>query len=85
MLKQRTIKELVRTIGVGLHSGTKVELTLRPAAIDTGIVFRRVDLDPMVEFPASAMAVGDTRMASVLVKDGAAYRRTSDVGRAGMG
>ncbi|HJV01017.1 MAG TPA: UDP-3-O-acyl-N-acetylglucosamine deacetylase [Burkholderiaceae bacterium] len=71
MLKQRTIKQLVRTTGVGLHSGTKVELTLRPAAPDTGIVFRRVDLDPVVEFPSSAMAVGDTRMASVLVKDGA--------------
>jgi UDP-3-O-[3-hydroxymyristoyl] N-acetylglucosamine deacetylase len=71
MLKQRTIKELVRTTGVGLHSGTKVELTLRPAAPDTGIVFRRVDLDPVVEFPASAMAVGDTRMASVLIKEGA--------------
>ena len=69
MLKQRTIKQQVRTIGVGLHSGTKVELTLRPAAIDTGIVFRRIDLDPIVEFPASAMAVGDTRMASVLIKD----------------
>ncbi|NRR32787.1 UDP-3-O-acyl-N-acetylglucosamine deacetylase [Oxalobacteraceae bacterium] len=71
MLKQRTIKELVRTTGVGLHSGTKVVLTLHPAAPDTGIVFRRVDLDPVVEFPASAMAVGDTRMASVLIKDGA--------------
>ena len=71
MLKQRTIKELVRTTGVGLHSGRKVELTLRPAAVDTGIVFRRVDLDPMVEFPSSADVVGDTRMASVLVKDNA--------------
>src|SRR3954469_6869126 len=69
MLKQRTIKQLVRTTGVGLHSGTKVELTLRPAAPDTGIVFRRVDLDPVVEFPASAGVVGDTRMASVLIKD----------------
>lgn len=71
MLKQRTVKQLVRTTGVGLHSGTKVELTLRPAAIDTGIVFRRVDLDPVVEFVASAGVVGDTRMASVLVKDNA--------------
>jgi UDP-3-O-[3-hydroxymyristoyl] N-acetylglucosamine deacetylase len=71
MLKQRTIKQLVRTIGVGLHSGTKVQLCLRPAAPDTGIVFRRIDLDPVVEFPASAKAVGDTRMASVLIKDGA--------------
>ena len=69
MLKQRTIKQLVRTTGVGLHSGTKVVLTLHPADIDTGIVFRRVDLDPVVEFPASAGVVGDTRMASVLVKD----------------
>ncbi|WP_322402657.1 UDP-3-O-acyl-N-acetylglucosamine deacetylase [Massilia luteola] len=68
MLKQRTIKQLVRTTGVGLHSGTKVELTLRPAAADTGIVFRRVDLDPVVEFPSNADIVGDTRMASVLTQ-----------------
>ncbi len=71
MLKQRTIKQLVKTIGVGLHSGTKVELTLRPAAPDTGIVFRRVDLNPVVDFPVSATVVGDTRMASTLVQDGA--------------
>lgn len=71
MLKQRTIKKLVKTVGVGLHSGTKVELTLRPAAPDTGIVFRRVDLDPVVDLPASATSVGDTRMASTLDKDGA--------------
>lgn len=71
MLKQRTVKNLVKTIGVGLHSGTKVELTLRPAAPDTGIVFRRVDLNPAVDFPVSAASVGDTRMASTLIKDGA--------------
>jgi UDP-3-O-[3-hydroxymyristoyl] N-acetylglucosamine deacetylase len=71
MLKQRTIKQLVRTTGVGLHSGTKVELTLRPAVPDTGIVFRRVDLDPVVEFPSNADIVGDTRMASVLTKGNA--------------
>jgi UDP-3-O-[3-hydroxymyristoyl] N-acetylglucosamine deacetylase len=71
MLKQRTIKQLVKTIGVGLHSGTKVELTLRPAAPDTGIVFRRVDLNPAVDIPSSATGVGDTRMASTLDKDGA--------------
>ncbi|MBQ5946513.1 UDP-3-O-acyl-N-acetylglucosamine deacetylase [Massilia sp. ST3] len=71
MLKQRTIKELVRTTGVGLHSGRKVELTLRPAAADTGIVFRRVDYNPIVEIPSSAHVVGDTRMASVLIKDDA--------------
>src|SRR6478735_10226775 len=70
MLKQRTIKQLVKTIGVGLHSGTKVELTLRPAAPDTGIVFRRVDVDPPVDLPANAIGVGDTRMASVLERDG---------------
>jgi UDP-3-O-[3-hydroxymyristoyl] N-acetylglucosamine deacetylase len=66
MLKQRTVKQLVKTVGVGLHSGTKVELTLRPAAPNTGIVFRRVDLSPPVELPACASAVGDTRMASTL-------------------
>lgn len=71
MLKQRTVKNLVKTIGVGLHSGTKVELTLRPAAPDTGIVFRRVDLNPVVDFPVSAASVGDTRMASTLINDGA--------------
>lgn len=71
MLKQRTIKQIVKAVGIGLHSGTKVELTLRPAAPDTGIVFRRVDLDPVVDFPASAAGVGDTRMASTLEKDGA--------------
>lgn len=71
MLKQRTVKQEVRTTGVGLHSGTKVVLALRPAAVDTGIVFRRVDLDPVVEFPSTATIVGDTRMASVLIKDDA--------------
>jgi UDP-3-O-[3-hydroxymyristoyl] N-acetylglucosamine deacetylase len=72
MLKQRTLKQQVRTTGVGLHSGTKVVLTLHPAAVNTGIVFRRVDLDPVVEFPASAGVVGDTRMASVLIAEGGA-------------
>lgn len=71
MLKQRSIQQVVKTTGVGLHSGRKVELSLRPAAIDTGIIFRRVDLQPIVEFPASASIVGDTRMASTLIKDGA--------------
>lgn len=71
MLKQRTIKQLVKTIGIGLHSGTKVELTLRPAAVDTGIVFRRIDLEPVVDLPACATEVGDTRMATVLQKGAA--------------
>ncbi len=68
MLRQRTVKQLIRTTGIGLHSGTKVELTLRPAAPDTGIVFRRVDLDEPVDLRASAIDVGDTRMASTLQK-----------------
>jgi len=71
MLKQRTIKSLVKTVGIGLHSGRKVTLTLRPAAADTGIVFTRVDLPEAVEIPAAASAIGDTRLASVLQKDGA--------------
>ena len=52
MLHQRTLKNVIRATGVGLHSGEKVYMTLRPAAVDTGIVFRRVDLDPVVEIPA---------------------------------
>jgi UDP-3-O-[3-hydroxymyristoyl] N-acetylglucosamine deacetylase len=71
MLKQRTTKQTVRATGVGVHSGTKVVLTLRPAPPDTGIVFHRVDLEPQVDFPAYATMVGDTRMASTLAKDGA--------------
>ena len=71
MLKQRTIKSLVKTVGIGLHSGRKVTLTLRPALADTGIVFTRVDLPEAVEIPVAAGAIGDTRLASVLQKDGA--------------
>src|SRR6201986_4533719 len=71
MLKQRTIKSIVKTVGIGLHLGGKVDLTLRPAAPGTGIVFSRVDLPTPVDIPASAMAIGDTRLASVLQKDGA--------------
>lgn len=66
MFRQRTIKKVVSTTGVGLHSGQRVELTLRPAQPNTGIVFHRVDLDPVVDFPATADGVHDTRMASVL-------------------
>jgi UDP-3-O-[3-hydroxymyristoyl] N-acetylglucosamine deacetylase len=71
MLRQRTLKKVVRTVGIGLHSGTKVELLLRPAVADTGIVFHRVDLNPPVAIPASALAVGDTRMASTVERGGA--------------
>jgi len=66
MLCQRTIKSVTRTTGVGLHSGRRVEITLRPAAPNTGIVFHRIDLPEPVDLPASAVTVGDTRMASVL-------------------
>lgn len=66
MFRQRTLKSLVRTTGIGLHSGRRVELTLRPAAPDTGIVFHRIDLPQVVDLPARADQVGDTRMASVL-------------------
>ena len=66
MLRQRTLKEVVKTTGIGLHSGARVVLTLRPAPTDTGIVFRRVDFDPPVDIHATAMAVGDTRLASTL-------------------
>jgi UDP-3-O-[3-hydroxymyristoyl] N-acetylglucosamine deacetylase len=70
MLKQRTLKSLVTTIGVGIHTGTKVELTLRPAAVDTGIVFRRVDLAQPVDIRAHALNVGDTRLSSSIERDG---------------
>ena len=66
MLQQRTLKSLTRAVGVGLHSGQRVEITLRPAQPDTGIVFRRVDLPQPVDIPVSASAVSDTRLASTL-------------------
>jgi UDP-3-O-[3-hydroxymyristoyl] N-acetylglucosamine deacetylase len=66
VLKQRTLKSLTRAVGVGLHSGQRVEITLRPAAPDTGIVFRRIDLPEPVDIRVSAEAVTDTRLASTL-------------------
>jgi len=66
MLAQRTLKSLTRAVGVGLHSGQRVELTLRPAQPDTGIVFRRIDLPEPVDIPVSTLAVTDTRMASTI-------------------
>ena len=66
MLAQRTLKTLTQAVGVGLHSGQRVELTLRPAAPDTGIVFRRIDLPEPVEIPVSAESVTDTRLASTI-------------------
>jgi UDP-3-O-[3-hydroxymyristoyl] N-acetylglucosamine deacetylase len=70
MMHQRTLKSLVTASGVGLHTGRKVRMTLRPAPADTGIVFRRIDLDPPVDIPARAELVGETRMSSCLVRDG---------------
>jgi UDP-3-O-[3-hydroxymyristoyl] N-acetylglucosamine deacetylase len=66
MLAQRTLKTLTKAVGVGLHSGQRVELTLRPAAPDTGIVFRRIDLAEPVDIPVNAEAVTDTRLASTI-------------------
>lgn len=71
MLAQRTIKTLTRAVGVGLHSGRRVELTLRPAAENTGIVFRRIDLPEPVDIPATAESIVDTRLASTLGRNGA--------------
>ena len=70
MIRQRTLKNTIRATGVGLHSGEKVYLTLKPAPVDTGIIFRRTDLDPMVEIRACAENVGETMLSTTLVKDG---------------
>jgi UDP-3-O-[3-hydroxymyristoyl] N-acetylglucosamine deacetylase len=68
VLKQRTLKSLIRASGVGLHTGQKVRITLRPALPDTGIVFRRIDLASPVDIPARAELVGEARLASTLSK-----------------
>ncbi len=70
MIRQRTLKNIIRATGVGLHTGEKVYLTLRPAAPDSGIIFRRVDLDEPVEIPATPENVGDTTLSTTLIKDG---------------
>ena len=70
MIKQRTLKNVIRATGVGLHSGNTVYLTLRPAAPNTGIIFRRVDLDPVVEIEAKAVNVGETALSTTLVQYG---------------
>jgi UDP-3-O-[3-hydroxymyristoyl] N-acetylglucosamine deacetylase len=67
MIRQRTLRNAIRATGVGLHTGEKVYLTLAPAPVDTGIVFRRVDLDPVVEIRAEARNVGDTTLSTTLV------------------
>jgi len=69
MIKQRTLKTSVSTVGVGLHKGEKVQVTLRPAPVNTGIVFRRVDLDPVVDIKATPDAVGETTLCTCLVNE----------------
>lgn len=69
MIKQRTIKQSVQVTGIGLHKGDKVTMTLRPAAANTGIVFRRVDLEPFADIPARANAVGDTMLCTCITND----------------
>lgn len=69
MIKQRTIKQPIATTGVGLHKGNKVQLTLRPAPVNTGLVFRRVDLNPPVDIPASPELVKDVRLCTCLIND----------------
>ena len=69
MIRQRTLKNVIRATGVGLHTGKKVFLTLRPAAVNTGIIFRRVDITPAVEIKAKPENVGDTNLSTTLIKD----------------
>lgn len=68
MLRQRTVKQAIRASGIGLHSGAKIYLTLRPGPVDSGIVFRRTDLEPPVDLPAQTLMVKDTTMATSLVQ-----------------
>jgi len=70
MIKQRTLKNVIRATGIGVHTGEKVFLTLRPAPVDTGIVFVRVDCEPKVVIPAIAGSVGDTNFCTTLIKEG---------------
>jgi UDP-3-O-[3-hydroxymyristoyl] N-acetylglucosamine deacetylase len=70
MIRQRTLKNVIRATGVGIHTGEKVYMTLRPAAPDSGIVFRRVDLAAPVEIKACSESVGDTSLSTTLVRDG---------------
>ncbi len=70
MIRQRTMRNIIRATGVGLHTGEKVYLTLRPAPVDTGIVFQRVDLDTVVPIPARPKNVSDTRLSTTLEVDG---------------
>ena len=70
VIQQRTLKNVIRATGVGLHTGQKIYLTLRPAPVDTGVIFRRIDLDPPLEIKASPENVGDTSLSTTLVSEG---------------
>lgn len=70
MIQQRTLKNIIRATGVGLHTGKKIYLTLHPAPVDSGVIFRRVDLDPPLEIKANPENVGDTSLSTTLVSDG---------------
>lgn len=70
MIQQRTLKNVIRATGVGLHTGKKIYLTLRPAPVDSGVIFRRVDLDPPLEIKANPENVGDTSLSTTLVSEG---------------
>lgn len=70
MIKQRTLKNVIRATGVGLHTGQKIYLALRPAPVNTGVLFRRIDLDEPVTIKASPRNVGETRLSTSLCKDG---------------
>lgn len=69
MIKQRTLKRIVQATGVGLHTGKKVTLTLRPAPANTGVIYRRTDLNPPVDFPADAKSVRDTMLCTCTVNE----------------
>lgn len=69
MIKQRTLKQAAKVTGIGLHSGKKVTLTLRPAPVNTGIIYARTDLNPVVYFPASADSIRDTTLCTCMIND----------------
>src|SRR5579871_100063 len=68
MIKQRTLKNVIKAKGITLHTGEPAEVLLRPAPVNTGILFRRIDLDPIVEIPAHAEYVGDTTLSTSLIR-----------------
>ena len=70
MIKQRTLKNIIKATGITVHGGERAKIILRPAPVDTGILFRRIDLEPIVEIPAIVQAVGETTLSTTLVKEG---------------